>query len=73
MVLDCTVGRRAGRDVIASFTAEGTSSAAANRLSDVIPAFEEAANKALDEIAVHTAHAVNASQKVEAPVPSITR
>jgi cholesterol transport system auxiliary component len=73
VVLDCTVGRRAGREVIDSFVAEGSSSAAANRLGDVVSAFEVAANKALDEIAVRTAEAVKTSQKVETPVPSMTR
>jgi cholesterol transport system auxiliary component len=73
VVLDCTVGRRAGRDVLASFMAEGSATAAANRLGDVIAAFEDASNKALDEIAVHAAQAVKTSQKVEMPVPSIKR
>jgi ABC-type uncharacterized transport system auxiliary subunit len=67
VVLDCTVGRRAGREVIGSFVAEGSSAAAANRLGDVVGAFEAAANQALTEIAQQ------ASQKVESPVPSITR
>jgi cholesterol transport system auxiliary component len=73
VVLDCTVGRRTGREVIASFVAEGSSTAAANRLGDVVSAFEDAANKAFDDIAVHTSQAVQTSQKVETPVPSITR
>ena len=73
VVLDCTVGMRAGREVIDSFVAEGSAAASANRLGDVISAFEEASNKALDEIAVRSAQAVKTSQKVETPVPSITR
>jgi cholesterol transport system auxiliary component len=73
VVLDCTVGKRAGREVIDSFVAEGSSTAAANRLGDVISAFEDASNKALDEIAVRTAEAVKTAQKVETPVPSMTR
>jgi cholesterol transport system auxiliary component len=73
VVLDCTVGRRAGREVIDSFVAEGSAAATANRLADVVSAFEEASNKALDEIAVRTAQAVKTSQKVETPVPSMTR
>jgi ABC-type uncharacterized transport system auxiliary subunit len=73
VVLDCTVGRRAGREVIDSFIAEGSSAAAANRLGDVVSAFEDASNKALDEIAVRTAQAVKTSQKVDTPVPSISR
>lgn len=73
VVLDCTVGMRAGREVTDSFIAEGSAVAAANRLGDVISAFEEASNKALDEIAVRSARAVKTSQNVETPVPSITR
>ena len=73
VVLDCTVGKRAGREVIDSFVAEGSATAAANRLGDVISAFEDASNKALDEIAVRAAGAVKTAQKVETPVPSMTR
>jgi ABC-type uncharacterized transport system auxiliary subunit len=73
VVLSCTVGRRAGREVIDSFVAEGSAAAAANRLGDVVSAFEEASNKALDEIAMRSAQAVKTAQKVETPVPSIIR
>ncbi len=73
VLLDCTIGRRVGREVLGSFVAEGSSTAAANRLGDVVSAFEDASNKALDEIAVRTVQAVKTSQKVETPVPSITR
>jgi ABC-type uncharacterized transport system auxiliary subunit len=73
VVLDCTIGKRAGREVIGSFVAEGSATAAANRLGDVVTAFEDAANKALADIAAHTAQAVQTAQKVETPVPSITR
>jgi ABC-type uncharacterized transport system auxiliary subunit len=72
VVLDCTVGRRAGREVIRNFVAEGSATAAANRLGDVVSAFEEAANHAMADIAARAAQAVQ-TQKVEAPVPSITR
>jgi cholesterol transport system auxiliary component len=73
VVLDCTVGRHTGREVIAGFVAEGSSTAAANRLGDVVSAFEDASNKALAGIAAHTTQAVENLQKVETPVPSITR
>jgi cholesterol transport system auxiliary component len=76
VVFDCTVGRRAGREVIASFVAEGSAKATANRLAEVIGAFEAASNKALDELAVHTAQAVRAvktSQNVDTPLPSMNR
>jgi ABC-type uncharacterized transport system auxiliary subunit len=73
VVLDCTVGRRSGREVLTNFVAEGSSTAAANRLGDVVSAFEDAANAALGDIAAHTAQAVRSSQNVETPVPSMTR
>ena len=73
VVFDCTVGRRSGREVVASFVAEGSARAAANRLSDVISAFEEAANQALAETAAHAYQGVHSSQNVDSPVPSITR
>jgi cholesterol transport system auxiliary component len=81
VVLDCTVGRRAGREMLASFIAEGSASAGANRLTDVMSAFEEASNKALTAVAERTSQAVRGSlehplhpaQNVETPVPSITR
>jgi ABC-type uncharacterized transport system auxiliary subunit len=73
VVLDCTVGHRAGRQIIGTFIAEASATAAANRLGDVVGAFEDAANHALADIATHTAQAVRTSQKVETPVPSITR
>jgi ABC-type uncharacterized transport system auxiliary subunit len=73
VTLDCTVGRRAGREVIASFMAEGSVTAAANHLGDVVAAFEQASSQALAQLSVHTAEAVGAAQKVETPVPSIKR
>lgn len=73
VLLDCTVGKRIGREVMTSFIAEGSATAAANRLGDVVTAFENAANKAMAEIAIRTAQAVQTSQKVDSPVPSMTR
>ena len=75
VVLDCIVGRREGRDVIASFMAEGSSAAAANRLTDVIAAFENAANTALGSLSEHALEAVRsrARQKSDRPVPSKNR
>jgi cholesterol transport system auxiliary component len=73
IALDCTLGKRAGREIIDSFVAEGSSTAAANRLKEVISAFEQASNKAMDAIAERSAQSVKTAQKVEAPVPSMTR
>ncbi len=85
VLLDCTVGRRVGREIVGTFIAEGSATASANRLGDVVSAFEDASNKAMAQIAVRTAQAVQTAreaqpargaqpdQKVESPVPSITR
>ncbi len=74
VILDCTFGRRAGRDVISTFAAEGSAVAAANKLGDVVAAFEEAANMALASVATRVADAAQAAgQKVDSPVSSITR
>jgi cholesterol transport system auxiliary component len=62
---DCTIGKRAGREVMASFVAEGTASASANRLGDVVSAFEIAANKALDSVAARTSQVVGAMAETQ--------
>lgn len=61
VVLDCQIGRREGRDVVASFVAEGSSMAAANKLSDVSAAFETAANSALSSLSEQARAAVRAA------------
>jgi cholesterol transport system auxiliary component len=78
VAIDCTLGRREGRDVIATFTATGSAGAAANRLSDVVAAFEQALNGALATLAEQAAQAAGAdaqhlAQKEENPEPSIRR
>lgn len=61
VVLDCLVGKREGREVIANFLVTGSARAAANRMSAVVPAFEAATNAALDSMAAKTAGAVRDS------------
>ena len=58
VVLDCNVGRRADRELLGSFSAEGTSRAEQNKLSAVIAAFEQAADAALGSLAQRTLEAV---------------
>jgi ABC-type uncharacterized transport system auxiliary subunit len=72
VAFDCLLGRREGREVIASFVAEGSAQATANRLGDVVAAFDTASQAALASMADRALEAVRA-QKVEAPVPSMTR
>ena len=61
VVLDCIIGKRAGREVIKSFIAEGSVPAAANKLSAVVAAFDAATNAALDSMEAQTLEAVRAS------------
>lgn len=61
VVLDCIVGRRDGRELLASFTAAGTARAQANRMSDVIAAFEAASNAALGTVVARTLAAIRTS------------
>ena len=60
VVLDCSIGRRAGSDVIATFTTSGSVPAAANRLGAVLAAFEQAGSAALAALAQQAAEAVRA-------------
>jgi len=61
VVLDCLIGKREGRQVIGSFLAEGSATASVNRMSAVIPAFETAANAAIDSMASQTLEAMRNS------------
>jgi cholesterol transport system auxiliary component len=61
VVLDCLIGRREGRDVVASFVAEGSSVAATNKLSAITAAFDTAANSALGSLSEQALAAVRAS------------
>ncbi|MBS0365826.1 MAG: membrane integrity-associated transporter subunit PqiC [Proteobacteria bacterium] len=72
VVLDCTLGRRANRDTLAAFVAQGSAQAAANRMRDVVAAFEDAANQALAAL-VRQAAAAAQAQKEDSPVSSMAR
>ena len=61
VVIDCLVGKREGREVVANFLAIGTAQATTNRMGAVVPAFEAATNAALDSMAAKTAEAVRNS------------
>ena len=77
VTLDCILGRREGRAVIATFIASGSARAAANRLSEVVSAFEQAVDSALTALSQQAAQAVraaeSAAQNAESPAPSISR
>jgi cholesterol transport system auxiliary component len=61
VVLDCIVGKREGREVIANFLAAGAAAASANKLSAVVAAFEAATNTALNSLSMQTANAVRSA------------
>jgi cholesterol transport system auxiliary component len=78
VVLDAVLGRRDASDVVGSFEVSGTATAAANRMGEVVGAFEQATNSALAALAQQTLAAVRASQGSPAqnavnPAPSSSR
>jgi cholesterol transport system auxiliary component len=60
VVLDCTLGRRRDRQLLASFTAQGSARAEANRLGAVVAAFESASSAAVGQLLIATHEAVSA-------------
>ena len=78
VVLDCVVGRRQGREVLANFTASGSAAAVANRQAEVVAAFEQAAGTALQSLSQQAERAVRAdlqhgAQNADKPLASISR
>ena len=67
VVLDCTLGRREGREVIASFVAQGVATAAADRMSEVVAAFEQATRAALQSLSQQAGEAARTHAR---PAPS---
>ncbi len=51
VAFDCVLGRQSDRHVVAAFAAEGSAVAAEHRMSEVMPAFEQAAQQALSSAA----------------------
>ena len=75
VVIDCTIGRGEGREVIANFSASASAPAAANRQSEVVAAFEEATRTALGSLSQQAAQAAREdaqrhAQKSDKPGPS---
>jgi cholesterol transport system auxiliary component len=63
VVLDCTLGRRRDRQLLASFTAQGSARAEANRLGAVVAAFESASAAAVGQLLTATHDAVAADAR----------
>lgn len=47
VTLDCTLGKEEGRDIVATFVASGSAVAGANRLGEVVAAFQQATDAAM--------------------------
>jgi cholesterol transport system auxiliary component len=60
VVLDCTVGARQGRELVASFVAQGSAPAASDHMHEVVAAFQRASDAALGTLAAQTAAATRA-------------
>jgi cholesterol transport system auxiliary component len=60
VVLDCTLGARQGRELVASYVAQGSAPAASDRMREVVAAFERASNTALASLEAQTASATRA-------------
>jgi len=69
VVLDCTVGRRRDRQLLASFTAQGSAQAQADRLNAVVAAFESATAGAVAQLLDATSSAIAADPQAAAPAP----
>jgi cholesterol transport system auxiliary component len=50
VTLDCTLGREEGRQIVATFVASGSAVAGANRLGDVVTAFQQATDAAMTSL-----------------------
>jgi cholesterol transport system auxiliary component len=60
VMLDCTLGARAGRELVTSFVAQGSATAASDHMSDVVAAFESASSAALASMSQQTLSAARA-------------
>lgn len=58
VAFDCTLGRHRDRELLSSFTAQGSATAGADRLGDVVAAFQAAATDAVAELEKQAATAV---------------
>jgi cholesterol transport system auxiliary component len=69
VALDCTLGRRRDRELLASFTASGSAVAQEDRLNAVVAAFESATAAAMNELA-HAASAALGNEKPASETPA---
>jgi cholesterol transport system auxiliary component len=57
VTLNCTLGKAEGRDIIATFVATGSAVAGANRLGEVVAAFQQATDAAMASLSQQAAAA----------------
>jgi len=62
VTLDCTLGKEEGRDVVATFVASGSAVADANRLGDVVAAFQQATDAAMASLSQQASAALRPGQ-----------
>ncbi|MHB8812990.1 MAG: ABC-type transport auxiliary lipoprotein family protein [Steroidobacteraceae bacterium] len=62
VTLDCTLGTEDGREILASFSAAGSALAAANKLSEVVAAFQQASDQALGSMSRQALAAAQAAR-----------
>ena len=62
VTLDCTLGTEDGRTILASFAADGSAAAGSNKLSEVVAAFQQAADQALSSLSQQTFAAAQAAR-----------
>jgi cholesterol transport system auxiliary component len=60
VVLDCTLGARAGRELVTSFVAAGSATATGDRMNEVVVAFENASRAALASLSQQATAATRA-------------
>ena len=72
VVLDCTLGRHRDRQLLASFTAQGSARAADDRLNAVVGAFGTATSQAMEQLLAATSGAI-ANEKPAAETASESR
>jgi cholesterol transport system auxiliary component len=58
VTLDCTLGKAQGRDIITTFVASGSAVAGANRLGEVVAAFQQATDAAMTSLSQQAAAAI---------------
>ncbi|HEX5459432.1 MAG TPA: ABC-type transport auxiliary lipoprotein family protein [Steroidobacteraceae bacterium] len=65
VALDCTLGAEEGRTILTSFVAQGSAAAGANKLNEVVAAFQQATDQALASLSQQAFAAVRGTAPAE--------